>query len=153
MSSNDILTESFLEQGKIKRNNLIPLWIKIFSWIFLIFGILTPVALIISAIMHNFSLSLYGLEAQSPYSIMGGIITTLFLLKGIVAFGILRKEDWAINLGVIDAVIGIAVCIILMILPFLSKDNLIFRLELLILIPYLIKLLKVRTEWSLGIKN
>ena len=152
-ASTDVLSDSFLNEGRINRKALIPLWIKIFAWIFLVFGLFTPLALIGGVIMHNFPLSLYGLEANTPYSLMGGLIATLFLFKGIVSFGILKREEWAVNLGIVDAVIGIIICAVMMFYSAYFNVQLFFRLELVVLIPYLIKLLKIRDEWKLAMKN
>ena len=103
--------------------------------------------------MHNFALSLYGLDANTPYSLIGGFVTVLFLLKGIVAFGILKRENWAINLGLVDAVLGIIVCTVLMIFAVITNAPFVFRLELVALVPYLIKLLKIKDDWQLGQKK
>jgi len=48
------------------------------------------------------------------------------------------------EIAVIDAVIGIVVCIISM---YLFSG---FKLELVILIPYLIKLFKIKDKWKAG---
>lgn len=152
-SPHDVLSDSFLNEGNISRKLLIPLWIKIFAWIFIVFGLITPIALIGGIIMHNFALSLYGLEANTPYSLIGAFVTALFIFKGIVAFGILKREDWAINFGIIDAVLGITICIVVMIYPANAKNPFLFRLELIALIPYLMVLLKIKNKWRLGQKN
>ena len=150
---NDILSDSFLNEGRVSRKLLIPLWIKIFSWLFIVFALITPVSLVEGIIMHNFSLNLYGLDASTPYSLVGAFITALFIFKGIVAFGILRREDWAVNFGIIDAVLGITTCVIVMIYPAITGNHFDFRLEIFLLIPYLMKLLKIQDEWRLGQKN
>lgn len=152
-SPHDVLSDSFLIEGNISRKLLIPLWIKIFAWIFIVFGLITPIALIGGIIMHNFALSLYGLEANTPYSLIGAFVMALFIFKGIVAFGILKREDWAINFGIIDAVLGIIICIVVMIYPANANNSFLFRLELIALIPYLIVLLKIKNEWRIGQKK
>lgn len=148
----DLLSDSFLNEGKINRKTLIPLWIKIFSWIFLVFGFFTPIILVAGIFMTNVSLSLYGLQAYTPYSLIGGFITAVFMLKGIVAYGILKREEWAVKLGIIDAVLGITVCMAILIYQVVS-GSFSFRGELLLLIPYLIKLLKIKDDWQTGYKN
>jgi hypothetical protein len=151
MTSNDVLSD-FLNEGKLNRKALVPLWIKIFAWIFIVLGLFTPIALVGGIIMHNFALRLYGLEASTPYSIIGAFLTGLFMFKGIVALGILKREDWAINLGIIDAVLGIIICVVVTIYPLITNSQFVFRLELVVLIPYLIKLLKIKDEWRLAEK-
>ena len=153
-SSKDILSDTFLDEGRISRKTLIPLWIKIFSWIFIVFGLVTPIVFILGIITHGFELSLYGLEATSPYSILGVLITILYIFKGIVAYGILKHENWAINAGVVDAVAGIVICVIVMVYPADAPETKnYFRLELAALIPYLIKFLKIKDQWQLARKK
>lgn len=59
----DLLTESILENTK-RRKQLLPLWIKIFTWIFLIFGTIIPFALVLGILGFSFDVALYGLEAK-----------------------------------------------------------------------------------------
>lgn len=42
-----------------RRRNLLPLWIKVFTWIFLIFGGLVPVAFLLGLFGVDLNLSLY----------------------------------------------------------------------------------------------
>ena len=76
----------------------------------------------------------------------------LFLLKAIVAYGLWTEQDWAINIGILDTIIGILVCsFVMFIYPLINSASVFFqniRLELLLLIPFLLKLLKIRVEWS-----
>jgi len=75
-----------------------------------------------------------------------------FYTKAITAFGLWFEKDWAIKLGQIDSVIGIIICIYVMcIYPFIyEKAGFSFnlRLELLLLIPYLVKLSRIKSSWE-----
>jgi hypothetical protein len=149
--NDNILDEQQLENSNLRRRDLLPTWIKVFVWIFLIFGAIVPIVMILGIIGMNFNLSLYGLETMRPISLTGIFITILFALKGIVAFGLWTEKKWAVNLATIDAIIGIIVCVFVMaILPFISNSNemnVSLRLELIPLIPYLIKMRKIKIEW------
>ena len=146
----DLLTDIVHQMTAVKRKNLLPWWIKVFIWIFLIFGAFAPVGLIFAILGYNFHLSLYGLETTDPSSVTGICIMALFLLKGITSFGLLRETDWAIQLGIIDAVAGIAICSFVMLYSIFntSANVFSFRLELAFLIPYLIKLNKIKPVWE-----
>ena len=96
--SDNILDEQQFGYSALRRRDLLPLWIKIFIWIFLIFGTILPVILILGIIGINFNLSLYGLETTQPLSLIGLLITILFALKGIVAFGLWMEKEWAIKM-------------------------------------------------------
>ena len=57
-----------------RRRDLIPLWIKVFIWIFLVFGCFVPVGIVLGFLGLSFDLSLYGLETTQPFTVTG-IIT------------------------------------------------------------------------------
>jgi hypothetical protein len=100
---------------------------------------------------YQYQISLYGLNTEDPLSKTGICILLLFLLKGITSFGFLREEDWAIKLGIVDAVIGSILCIVIIIFPAYiagpdAKTS--FRLELIFLLIYLYKLLKIKYAWE-----
>jgi hypothetical protein len=147
----DVITESELELNTKRRKQLLPWWIKIFMWLFLIFGVLAPIGLLFGILGYNFQVALYGLETSEPLSIIGIAIIIIFILKGITSYGLLKEKDWAITLAIVDGILGIIICTALMLYPVIfseDKVTLAFRLELLFLIPYLIKMIKIKSEWE-----
>lgn len=142
--------EEFEVSGNLRRRSLLPLWIKIFLWFFLIGGSFAAIFLIIGPFLTNISLSLYGISTNHPYTLTGLIISTLLIFKGIVAYGLWFEQKWAIQAAIIDAIVGIAVCIIMMaVIPF-TVPNISFtiRLELIPLYFYLIKMQKIKKIWE-----
>ena len=148
-TSNLTLNEEF---PQTRRRKLLPWWIKVFTWLFLIFGGIVPIASIVGLFGVKFQLSIYGFETNDPLSLTGISLLLLFVFKGIVAFGLWTEKNWAILLGQVDAVLGIAICLVSMVfIPLFYIENgfhLNFRLELVILIPYIIKLQKIKEEWA-----
>ena len=145
----DLLIDDIVHINAIPRKKLLPLWIKIFTWIFLVMSAFVPIVLILGLIGYNAELALYGLETDEPFSTIGIIITTLFIIKGITAFGLLKEKNWAVKIGIFDAIIGIIICTLVMLYPIINsnfKESL--RLELVALIPYLLRLLKIKTQWE-----
>lgn len=146
-----LLLESLLEENQVKRRSLLPMWMKVFIWIFIITGAIAPICLLAGLFGARAQLALYGLETTDLLSTTGLVISLLFLYKGIVAYGLWTEKDWAINLGIADAVMGIAICVyVTAIAPFVNNQaGLVFnfRLELVALIPYLIKLQKIKSQW------
>lgn len=137
-----------------RRRDLLPWWIKFFSWIFMFLGVMAPAGLVIAAIGSPFHLSLYGLESNAPLSFTGLVITFLYILKGVSACGFLAETDWAIEFGQVDAVIGILMCTFLMFSYLFTLDGSFdLRLELLILVPYLWQLNKIKRSWINAIGN
>ena len=152
---NQLLDDTQIAITDVNRRTLLPLWIKIFTWIFLIMGGFMPIALILAIVGFDFELAIYGLETSSPRTLKGFAIMLLITLKGIVAFGLWTEKKWAISLGIIDAIIGIIICIAIMIIIPLTEEgfNINTRLELVALIPYLIKMKKLKTPWNNAIER
>ena len=131
----------------IDRKKLIPLWIKIFSWIFFVLGFITPVGIIFGILGYPFPLALYGFQTNDALSIIGLLILFLFALKAVVAFGILFQKTWAVKLAIFDAILGIALCVFCMVY-LIYYHNFSFRLEVVVLIPYLLKMQKIKPIWE-----
>ncbi len=110
----DLLTDSVQEIDSKKRLLLLPWWIKIFMWLFLVLGAFIPVTIILGIIGYSVEIALYGFETNQLFSVIGLGLVFLFLIKSITSFGLLKEKDWAIRLAIIDSVIGIVVCICFM---------------------------------------
>jgi hypothetical protein len=143
--------------GKIlfakRRRELIPIWMKPFIFLFLIFGILGIFGIGKNIMGLSSSSTIYGLESFTVFSLLGVFLKAIMFFKAITSFGLWMEKDWAVKFGIIDAVFGIIVCVIVMVvLPFVDvKDGineLNIRFEIFLLIPYLYQLLKVRKEWE-----
>jgi|SRR5687767_4239274 len=150
-NQSNVLTENLLQLKNKRRKDLLPWWVKVFIWIFLIFGAIAPLGLIVGMMGYDFEISLYGLETNKPISIIGVSLILIFFFKGITAYSLLKEKNWAVILGIMDAITGIALCSLAMIYPLIntaSETNFSFRLELLLLIPYLLKMLKIKSEWE-----
>src|SRR3954463_2669454 len=148
-SQTDFLTDELVQHNAIPRKKLLPLWIKIFAWIFLVLSAFVPIVLVLRLTGYNAQLALYGLETNEPFSSLGIIIATVFAIKGVAAFGLLKEKDWAIKIGIVDATIGITICTLVMLYPIINSDaKFSLRLELVALIPYLLKLMKIKNQWE-----
>ncbi len=144
------LYTTYIDQNLFRRRKLLPVWIKIFLWIFLVMSAFIPYCIIVGLLGMDANLGLYGLETLEPFSMIGIALMILFLLKGIVAFGLWWEKEWAVNLAIIDAILGIVICgYVMLIMPFLNDGGftLNLRLELVALIPYLIKMQNIKDRW------
>jgi hypothetical protein len=143
--------EEFEMKGKfVRRRNLLPVWIKIFTWLFLIGGAVATGILICGSFLTNINLSIYGIQANHPYTLTGFLISILLIYKGIVGYGLWFEQKWAPQAAIIDAIVGIAICIIMMaVIPF-TVPNISFtiRLELIPLYFYLLKMQKIKSTWE-----
>jgi hypothetical protein len=146
-------TKDYLNEAEfgitISRKKLVQPWIRVFAWIFMITGILSIPILIGSIFGLSNSLALYGLESNDGLSVIGISLTLIYLFKGIAAYGILKRTNWAITIAIIDAILGIIICMAIMLYSAIYLiNNFNFRLELVLLIPYLIALIKINKSWA-----
>lgn len=144
----DILRQ--FETIKINRRQILPWWMKIFCWIFMLFGVLAIGCLILGLFGYTASLAFYGFESNEPLSLTGLLVIIVMVFKGFTAFSLWFEKDYAITLGKIDAIVGIVLCVVYMaVLPFFIETfNITFRLELALLIPYLMRLNKIQKQWE-----
>ncbi|QDP02424.1 hypothetical protein [Thalassotalea sp. PS06] len=128
------------------RKNLIPKWIKVFGWLFIVMGVLVPLVGIFALVTQRVgSFSLYGLEAVGAiYSSLALVVLALYVAHSICAYGLLFGKSWGINACIPLAYLSIAICIFTM---FTGSETLI-RLELAALIPYVMKLQKLKIQWQ-----
>lgn len=133
-----------------RKRNLLPIWIKLFSWTFLIGGGIITIFLMAGPFLNHVNLSLYGITANKLYSMKGLLIAFLFVYKGIAAYGLCFEQKWAIQAAIVDAIIGIGICLIMMvIIPFTSPNiSFTLRLELIPLYFYLVKMQKIKKTWE-----
>ena len=146
------LESNFNEFDKqlIIRRKLLPWWIKTFCWIFMIMGVCGIASLIGSLFIENIDLSIYGFLSNTAYSGIGVFIISIMIFKGFAAYLLWFEKENAILIGKIDAILGIVICIASMFaIPFISENSHFnFRLEILLLIPYYLKLNKIEYEWD-----
>ncbi|UTW44659.1 hypothetical protein KFE80_09660 [bacterium SCSIO 12696] len=142
----ELVSTSSAEDIATYRKKLIPKWIKVFGWIFIVIGSLAPMIAIFSAMTGvNGEFALYGLETTgSILSPVAMLIVGLFLAHGICAFGLLFTRSWGVSSCMVLGYISAGICVYTMFIG----DGLFIRLELAVLIPYIVKLHKLKPIWS-----
>ncbi|RPE08620.1 hypothetical protein EGT74_16405 [Chitinophaga lutea] len=137
------------------RFTLLPWWIKVFMWIFLVCGGLVPVVFVLSLSGVDVSLALMGLNVEEPFTWEYFLVLGLFLLKGLVSAALLLEKRQAVLLGMIDCFITIPVCIYTGYRSYLSANNsgvsVNFNIEIVLAILFLWKLYKIRYDWENGL--
>ncbi|WP_299778889.1 hypothetical protein [uncultured Formosa sp.] len=152
MEDTNLTENSFeaFEKINTRRRQLLPWWIKVFCWIFMFFGLLSFVCLFLGFTNIKPDLAFYGFESNEPFSLNGLLVISVGVFKGFTAFLLWFESDIAIKIGKIDAIIGIVLCVIsMLVLPFFQDGfNLTIRLEIALLIPFFITLNKIQKVWE-----
>lgn len=109
--------------------------------------------LVLGMMGYSFNSELYGLKTMFTLSPTGIMISAVYIFKGIVAYGLWTEKDWAVRLAIGDAILGIFICVISMvILPFINMTDdhfrVTFRMEIVALIPYLVKMRSIKEDWE-----
>ena len=136
---------------KMKRKEILPAWIRFFSWIFLIFCI-TPVIGIISVITKSeFEVAALGIEVNEPHAQLplALYLYSIMFLASVVAYGILWGKKWAVDLGIVYGIIALFTSLYASIDGLMMRNEGVFHFSLdpLLLIPFVIILLQKRKEW------
>jgi len=128
---------------------LLPWWIKVFMWIFLVGGVFVIGIAAAAVFGITATLSIYGFDTSEIVSPVGILLVIVYSIKAVTSYGLIAQKDWAIKIGLVDASLGIFLCLVAMIYPFLyGQWNFSLRLELALLFPYLLRLLRIRVEWE-----
>jgi len=131
------------------RNALIPLWIKFFGWLFIVMGGLVPLFFFGSLIFGlSASYTMFGLGYEgSAMALMPLIISTIILINGLCAYGLLFGKDWGLNACIVFGYIGLLLTLGTMLFEMIFNGSMMIRLDPIIQIPYLFKLHKLKAHW------
>jgi hypothetical protein len=131
---------------KKNKRSLLPLWIKIFIWLFILQAFLLPLVVVARLFGIQTPLALYGFTSYDPFNLMGIFLIALMAFKGVVALALWLEKEWAVTLALIDGWLGVFICVLTM--TFLNNRGTVFRLELFALIPYIMKMSRIRAQWQ-----
>lgn len=131
-----------------RRRALLPWWIKIFCWLFMITAAIVPFGLLAGILHVTFNIEIFGIKTTDPFSVKAAIDMSIMLFTGVAAFGLWTEKDWAINIAKINAIINIAICIISMVYFMLAESNFTIRLELILLFLFIYQLNKIQYNWE-----
>jgi len=136
----------------------------LFIWIYFLPAIYSVGVLFWEAIRYSlnfgflFDVSIYGMSTDDSFSLMGLLIHSIIFYKAFTAYTMWTEKNIAMTLGIIDAIIGLIICVMMTIFyPIFElvgdgtyEINL--RIEILFLIPYLIKCWKLQKPWKVLIE-
>lgn len=137
--------EDFEAINNISRRSLLPWWIKFFCWLFMFASVLAVIRVVLSCFNITTEFEFYGINAND--SLLNVIIVFLvFVLHGYTGYSLWFEKNYGIILAQFDAIFGIIVCFYSMFLGY-QNGNHTFRLELILLVLFLIKIIKIKPRW------
>ncbi|WP_282637863.1 hypothetical protein [Sphingobacterium thalpophilum] len=119
----------------------LPLFIKIFSFYFLLSG---PVVLVLSVCQLfgiEGTIRIYGLESQSPITVVGALVLIIYILKFFVAYGFYKGIGFTRHLAIFEATFGVLIGLFVVFGPMYLDQPVVphnLSLDLFFLIPYLL---------------
>ena len=132
----------------MKRKEILPVWIQLFSWFFLLFAI-SPIFFIFGLFVEgNYHIGGFGLDYNGSHTrnIVPLLITSLLTMASVVAYGLLWGKNWAIHLGIAYSILALIASLSSTTIQ-LVNGNIRFNLEWVLIIPFVITLLRKRKEW------
>jgi hypothetical protein len=142
----DDIDEAILTRKR--RRKLLPWWMKFFIWLFIVTGILTIPIFIVGTVGTSFDMQFYGLSANKPLTITGISLLLVFILKAFASYSLWFEKNWGITLALFDAYLGLAICLVIMTFPIVTdRTEFTFRPEVIVLIPYIVKLHSLKKYW------
>ncbi|NQY54677.1 MAG: hypothetical protein HRT42_14030 [Campylobacteraceae bacterium] len=129
------------------RKEILPKWIRLFSWFYLIY---VPILLLSDLIIENdYGYRAFGLVSNgSEFNLTVLLILSVLTLAVIVSYGILWGRSWAIKVGIIYSLIALIMSFSSIYLNIVSGVTQ-YSLEPLLLLPFLIILIKKRKNWEI----
>lgn len=131
-----------------RRRTLLPVWIKIFIWLFMIFGAIAPLPLILGVVSAK--LAIFGFESHDQYSPEGLLVMVIFVYNGIVAYKLWTEQRNAVELALYAAYLNGLLCITAIVIAAFN-NHVSIRLELVLLVFFISKLKKIKELWEMGV--
>lgn len=113
-------------------------------------GVVVPFIPIVAAFFDQpATYEIFGLSyAGSPFHPMALLISAILISLGISAYGLLFGKPWGLKACLITGYGGVFLCLATMTYSIIALGTIFLRLEIVVLIPYLMKLHKIKPLWS-----
>lgn len=129
------------------RKELLPAWIRFFSWIFLIF-LISPLTFVFFLFLGHIDISLFGYNYSGPAWHPAPIIAmAIMTFNGIAAYGLLWGRRWGVKAGLICGIVGglTSISSVFMALLMLSGR---FDVTFIVQIFFVRALFRVKEKWE-----
>ena len=136
-----------------RRRDLLPRWILLLTFLFLIFGAILPIWIISGIFKPKFHITLLGISTHNPLAPVCLITTFYYFYKALVAYALWTEKYRAIKLARVDAIFSILLCCFsvwqIFAVPQGNASQLLNSLiSLLISVLYLVKMNKIQLAWE-----
>lgn len=138
--------------AELNRKALLPLWIQVFCWLFLIAGACVPLVLLFGGLypkpMH---FALFGWSHDgSPYDALPLAILVYLAASGATAYGLLWGKSWGWDAGIVVGLIGVVAALASLLHARQPDGSIYISLEPALQIPFLYVLWRIRDGWYTG---
>lgn len=142
----------FFPMNYLPRRKLLPWWIKIFCWIFMLIGGENCLSWIVRlSLDHPLYVNLFSNRLDttvlllSPCGILLGI---LVLFKAYVGYALWFGKNNALKMAEIDVLLSILASVVMMWMSISENEISYFWFEILFLIPYYLKISSLEKVWK-----
>jgi|GEM_PF-344110 len=141
----------------IRRRQLLPTWIKFFCWFFAIAGNLGALVMITIALGgYSKSPVFLAFSGNSYWTLLVLFNVGHMLLKGATGIMLLGEKDLAVRFAIADGILSLGSAIVGFVNAYMHKTHeMVFAttilsliIQLLFIIPYLAKMVRIRDEWE-----
>jgi hypothetical protein len=131
------------------RRLLLPVWIRFFSWLFMLCWLVPAVVLAFAFVApEGVTVGVFGLSHTGhPLAPPALAIEAILLFMGITAYGLLWGRAWGLHVGLIAGVLGLVLSVSMMVASGFAT----IRLEPLLQVPFIVTLLRLRKAWPDGL--
>lgn len=133
---------------QLYRSQLLPVWIKFFCKLFLyVVPFLIVFTLFIPLLPEKLFSKYNIIIIDFSFSLNNILILLMLILKIITALALTREKNYAVTLAKTDAVLSLISCVSNMFYNYYNNHSIFIRLDLLIVIPYLLLMFKISEAW------
>ena len=137
------------------RRALLPWWIIVFSWIFII---ICPIDIVTRVLQYTgMDLSMFDMVTKTEIAFKDVLSVANSIFTLVAIYGLFREKDWAINIAILNALVSVADTL------YTTNDATagagseteiavawsIYAFGLIMLGIYLFKLFRIRKDWSI----
>lgn len=137
------------------RRKLLPWWIILFSWVFII---ICPIDIVTRTLQYtSVDLSMFDIAAKTEIAFKDVLSVANSIFTLVAIYGLFREKDWAIKIAILNALVSVGDTLYTTndaTAGAVSESEIavawaIYAFGLIMLAIYLTKLFRIRKDWSM----